>query len=78
MSRKRCIRRHYTTAPGFNPIDHAIYGASLIDSATSDKLLLRELASLESITHGTGSEQDWRDLVDVVNMRRSYAHGVSA
>lgn len=68
MSRKRCIRKHYTTAPGFNPILHAILGAAITDKESSDKLLLRELSALESITHGTGSEQDWRDLVDVVNL----------
>lgn len=49
MSRKRCIRRIWTTAPGFNPVAHAIAGATGITEPELDKLRARELAAIDAM-----------------------------
>ena len=68
MSRKRCIRKHWNVAPGFDAVAHAIAGARITNKTSLDALQTRELSAVESITHGWGTVQDWRDLADVINL----------
>jgi hypothetical protein len=61
MSRKHCKRKIWATK-GFDAVAHAIAGACITNKASLDALQIRELSAVESITHGHGTVQDWRDL----------------
>lgn len=63
--KKRTIRKHYRLV---NPIDYAIKGVTRADDEALNKLRLLELSSLESITKGTGSKEDWHCLVNCLNL----------
>jgi len=67
MSRKKCIRKHWNTSPGFNPVLHAIAGACVTNKATLDAMVTLRLSALEAMTHGQAGLSDWRELVDLVN-----------
>jgi hypothetical protein len=67
MSRKHCKRKIWATK-GFDAVSHAIAGACITNKASLDALQIRELSAVESITHGRGTVQDWRDLADVINL----------
>jgi hypothetical protein len=56
-----------------DPIAHGIVGASYTPRHLLDKLRLTEYAALESITKGNGTIQDWRTLVDVLNLAEMMA-----
>lgn len=56
-----------------DPIAHVIIGAAITPRQTLDKLRLTEYAALESITKGKGTIQDWRTLVDVLNVSEQMA-----
>lgn len=56
-----------------DPIAHVIIGAAITPRQTLDKLRLTEYAALESITKGNGTIQDWRTLVDVLNVSEQMA-----
>lgn len=64
--KKRCNRKIWSTA--INPIAHAIAGAAIVDKDALNKLRLGELAALESMSKGTGEIQDWKTLVDMMNI----------
>ena len=51
-----------------DPIAHSIVGASITPRQTLDKLRVTEYAALDAITKGLGTVQDWRTLVDVLNL----------
>lgn len=51
-----------------NPVAHAIAGAAIVDKATLDKLRLGELASIDAVTKGMGTIQDWKTLADMLNI----------
>ena len=51
-----------------NPIDHAVIGAAITPRPTLDKLRFLEYTALDAITKGMGTIQDWRTLVDVLNL----------
>lgn len=70
MSRKRTVRRVWKMV---NPIAHAIQGAAITPRSELDKLLARELASLDDLTHGRGGLQQWNDMAHVVNLCESLA-----
>lgn len=70
MSRKRTVRRVWRMV---NPIAHAIQGAAITPRSELDKLLARELASLDDLTHGRGGLQQWNDMAHVVNLCESLA-----
>lgn len=63
--RKRVKRKHYAL---IDPIAHAIAGASITDKKSLDKLRLSELAALDAMTRGFGTVQEWRTLVDMMNV----------
>ena len=65
MTRKRTKRKHWNL---LDPIAHAVVGAAITPRATLDKLRFLEYAALDAITKGMGTVQDWRTLVDVLNL----------
>lgn len=72
--RKRTKRKVYAL---LDCVTHGIIGASITPRQTLDKLRLTEYAALESITKGNGTVQDWRILVDVLNLAETMArHGI--
>lgn len=68
--RKRTKRKIWAL---LDPIAHGIIGASITPRQTLDKLRLTEYAALEAITKGSGTIQDWRTLVDVLNLAEMFA-----
>lgn len=58
-----------------DPIQHAVIGAAITPRATLDKLRFLEYAALDAITRGKGTIQDWRTLVDVLNLSEVMAKG---
>jgi len=63
--RKRTKRKHWNL---LDPIAHAVIGAAITPRQTLDKLRFLEYAALDAITRGMGTVQDWRTLVDVLNL----------
>lgn len=63
--RKRTKRKMWNL---IDPIQHAVVGAAITPRATLDKLRFLEYAALDAITRGKGTIQDWRTLVDVLNL----------
>jgi hypothetical protein len=58
-----------------DPITHAIVGAAITHREKLDKLRLLEYSALEAITKGQGTVQDWRTLVDVLNLSEMLGRG---
>jgi hypothetical protein len=65
VTRKATKRKRWSLV---NPIGHAMVGASITPRHLLDKLRMTELAALESMTKGQGTVQDWRTLVDLLNL----------
>ena len=63
--KKRCKRKHWHL---IDPVAHAIAGAAITDQASLNKLRLRELSAIESMAKGAGTTEDWRHLVDMLNI----------
>lgn len=70
MSRKRCVRKVWAK---INPLMHAIEGAAIASRADLDRLLVRELASLDAFTRGAAGLQEWSDMVAVNNLAQTLA-----
>lgn len=51
-----------------DPLTHAMVGAAITPRKTLDKLRFLEYSALDAITKGMGTVQDWRTLVDVLNL----------
>jgi len=64
--RKKCQRKIWSTT--INPITYAIAGARVTDQVLLDKLRLRELSAFDSMVKGYGTVEDWRLLVDMMNI----------
>jgi hypothetical protein len=58
-----------------DPIQHGIIGASITHRDKLDKLRMMEYSALDAITKGNGTIQDWRTLVDVLNLSEMMAKG---
>jgi hypothetical protein len=58
-----------------NPIKHSIEGACITDRDKLDKLRLLEYSALDAMTKGQGTIQDWRTLVDVLNLSEMMGKG---
>jgi hypothetical protein len=58
-----------------DPITHAIVGAAITHREKLDKLRMLEYSALEAITKGNGTVQDWRTLVDVLNLSEMMGRG---
>jgi hypothetical protein len=54
--KKRCKRKVWALV---NPLEYAIEGARISDRTALDRLLVRELASLDAFTRGKASLQEW-------------------
>jgi hypothetical protein len=65
IMRKRTKRKIWNL---IDPIQHAVIGAAITPRQTLDKLRVLEYAALDAITRGKGTVQDWRTLVDVLNL----------
>jgi hypothetical protein len=63
--RKRTKRKVWNL---LDPLTHAIVGAAITPRPTLDKLRFLEYSALDAITKGMGTIQDWRTLVDVLNL----------
>ena len=73
--RKVCKRKVWSTA--INPISHAIAGAAITDQESLNKLRLGELSALEAMRTGKGTLEDWRLLVDMLNITQTFIrHGI--
>ena len=70
--RKRTKRKIWNL---IDPIQHAVVGAAITPRQTLDKLRFLEYAALDAITKGMGTVQDWRTLVDVLNLSEVMAKG---
>lgn len=70
MSKKVCKRKIY---PLVNPIGFAIAGAAITPSDILDKLRMRELTSIESLTSGNGSVHDWAHMTEMMNLAEQFA-----
>ncbi len=68
--RKRTKRKIWAL---IDPIAHGIIGAAITPRQTLDKLRLTEYAALESMIKGSGTVQDWRTLVDLLNLAEMFA-----
>ena len=68
--RKKTRRKHWNL---IDPITHAIVGAAITQREKLDKLRLLEYSALDAITKGSGTVQDWRTLVDVLNLSETMA-----
>lgn len=69
--RKATKRQHYHLR---DPISHAILGACITPDEALNKLLVRELASLDAMSKGMGGIQEWRDLADICNLCETMAN----
>jgi hypothetical protein len=69
--RKKTHRKVWSTQ--INAVFHAITGASITPRETLDKLRFTEYAALDAITKGMGTIQDWRILVDLLNLSEMLA-----
>ena len=73
--RKVCKRKVWSTA--INPIAHAMAGAAVTDESSLNKLRLGELSALEAMRTGKGTLEDWRLLVDMLNITQTFIrHGI--
>lgn len=68
--KKQCKRKVYQLV---NPISFAMVGASITPRNLLDKLRLTEWSALDAMTKGKGTIQDWRTLVDVLNLAQMFA-----
>jgi len=64
--KKKCKRKIWSTT--INPITHAISGARVTEDRLLDKLRMRELSAFDSMVKGWGTVEDWRVLVDMMNI----------
>lgn len=72
--RKQTKRKHWKL---IDPVRHAILGAGITQDHLLDKLRLQELASLEAMTKGMGTLQDWHELTSMMNICEVMAmHGI--
>jgi len=65
IMRKRTKRKVWNL---IDPITHSIVGAAITQRDKLDKLRLLEYSALDALTKGVGTVQDWRTLVDVLNL----------
>ena len=68
--RKQCRRKIWSKV---NPIEHAITGAAITPEDKLDKLRMGELSAIESMVKGNATTNDWRVLVDMLNIAETMA-----
>jgi hypothetical protein len=72
MTRKKTKRKHWNL---IDPCTHAIVGAAITQRDKLDKLRMLEYSALDAMTKGKGTIQDWRTLVDVLNLSEMMGKG---
>jgi hypothetical protein len=65
MSRKRCKRKIWGKV---NVIEYAITGAAITSEDKLDELRMSELIAIESMVKGNGTTNDWKVIVDMMNI----------
>ena len=70
---KKPRKKHRKVYALVNPIEHAIAGAAITDTARLDSLRTRELSALEAFTHGKATRIEWMDLADMANVAETMA-----
>jgi hypothetical protein len=65
IMRKRTKRKVWNL---IDPLTHALVGAAITQRDKLDKLRLLEYSALDALIKGSGTVQDWRTLVDVLNL----------
>lgn len=74
--RKKVKRKHWAL---LDVVNHAILGAGITQEHLLNKLRLTELSSLDAMTKGLGTVQDWQELVDMMNISEVMAlEGIGA
>lgn len=68
--RKKCRRKVWST--NIDIIAHAIAGARITDETALNKIRLRELSCLDAMRLGKGTVEDWRVLVDMLNVTETF------
>jgi hypothetical protein len=63
--KKQTKRKHWKL---LDVIHHAITGAGITQEHILNKLRMTELASLDAMTRGLGTLQDWQELTDMMNI----------
>jgi hypothetical protein len=72
--RKQCRRKIWDKV---NPIEYAITGAAITAEDKLDRLRMGELSAIESMVKGNATTNDWRVLVDMLNIAETMAsHGI--
>lgn len=70
---RKHTKRKVVWSTQINTVLHAITGASITPRQTLDKLRLMEYTALEAMVKGKGTIQDWRILVDLLNLSEMLA-----
>jgi hypothetical protein len=70
---RKHTKRKVVWSTQINTVLHAITGASITPRQTLDKLRLMEYTALEAMVKGKGTIQDWRTLVDLLNLSEMLA-----
>ena len=68
--RKQCKRKMYAVV---NPIEFVMEGIKPISNQKADKLLMRELSSLDAMSKGMGTLQEWTDINQVLTLCETMA-----
>ena len=66
MTRKRVNRKVWST--NIDTITHAITGEAITDSVALNKVRMLELSAIDAFVNGRASLQDWRAVVDMLNV----------
>jgi len=69
--RKKCRRKIWST--DIDVIAYAITGARITDQTALNKLRMRELSCLDAMRMGKGTIEDWRVLVDMLNVTEMFS-----
>jgi hypothetical protein len=72
IMRKKTKRKHWNL---IDNVTHAIVGAAITQRDKLNQLRLLEYSALDAMTKGSGTIQDWRTLVDVLNLSEMMARG---
>ena len=64
--KKRCKRKVWSTS--IDTITHAISGAAITDSVALNKIRMLELSAIDAFVKGRATLQDWRTVVDMLNI----------
>ena len=70
MTKKRCKRKIY---PLVSPLQLAMDGIIITPEERLDRLRIRELSSIDAMSKGKGTLQEWRELAELMNIAETLA-----